>query len=60
MHGVGITQDNEILVTDSNNIQKLTVDGKLIASISQRTCSIVNYCNLMYLKVLTFPKQPDT
>ena len=38
-HGVAITQCNDILVTDSNKIQKLTVDGKLIASISQRTCS---------------------
>ena len=33
--GVAITSDNFILVTDNHKIQKLTMDGKLIASVGQ-------------------------
>ena len=33
--GVAITPDNFILVTDNHKIQKLTMDGKLIASVGQ-------------------------
>ena len=35
-HGVAITPDNFILVTDMHKIQKLTMDGKLIASVGQK------------------------
>ena len=34
--GVAITPDNFILVTDNHKIQKLTMDGKLIASVGQQ------------------------
>ena len=34
--GVAITPDNFILVTDNHKIQKLTMNGKLIASVGQR------------------------
>ena len=34
--GVAITPDNLILVTDNHKIQKLTMDGKLIASVGQQ------------------------
>ena len=34
--GVAITPDNFILVTDNHKIQKLTMDGKLIASVYQQ------------------------
>ena len=34
--GVAITPDNFILVTDEHKIQKLTMDGKLIASVGQK------------------------
>ena len=34
--GVAITPDNFILVTDKHKIQKLTMDGKLIASVGQQ------------------------
>ena len=33
--GVAITPDNFILVTDDHKIQKLTMDGKLVASVGQ-------------------------
>ena len=35
-YGVAITPDNFILVTDMHKIQKLTMDGKLIASVGQQ------------------------
>ena len=35
-HGVAITPDNFILVTDDDKIQKLTMDGKLIASVGRQ------------------------
>ena len=35
-HGVAVTPDNFILVTDDHKIQKLTMDGKLIASVGQQ------------------------
>ena len=35
-HSVAITPDNFILVTDKHKIQKLTMDGKLIASVGQQ------------------------
>ena len=35
-YGVAITPDNFILVTDEHKIQKLTMDGKLIASVGQQ------------------------
>ena len=35
--GVAITPDNFILVTDNHKIQKLTFDGKLIASVGQQS-----------------------
>ena len=34
--GVAITPDNFILVTDNHKIQKLTMDGKLIASVGKK------------------------
>ena len=34
--GIAITPDNSILVTDDHKIQKLTMDGKLIASVGQQ------------------------
>ena len=34
--GVAITSDNFILVTDNHKMQKLTMDGKLIASVGQQ------------------------
>ena len=35
-HGVAVTPDNFILVTDNHKIQKLTMNGKLIASVGQQ------------------------
>ena len=35
-HGVAITRDNLVLVTDSHKIQKLNMDGKLIASVGRQ------------------------
>ena len=34
--GVAITPDNFILITDDNKIQKLSMDGKLVASVGQK------------------------
>ena len=36
LRSVAITSDNFILVTDDHRIQKLTMDGKLIASVGQQ------------------------
>ena len=35
-HGVAITPDNFILVTDEHKIQKITMDGKLVASVGRQ------------------------
>ena len=34
--GIAITPDNFILVTDNHKIQKISMDGKLIASVGQQ------------------------